>query len=211
MSEIEIKALDDASFQIEEGEFVAIMGPSGSGKTTILNILGCLARPSSGEYLLDNKNTEQMNDRELARLRNSKIGFVFQNFNLLPRFSALENVELPLVYANVGKKARESLSLKALGEVGLSDRTGHLPSQLSGGEQQRVAIARALVNNPPLILADEPTGNLDSNSGREIMKLLHNINYQGNTIIMITHDQGIADQARRLIALKDGKIVKRDG
>lgn len=207
LGEVDINALDDVSFKIDKGEFVAIMGPSGSGKTTILNILGCLARPTSGEYLLDKQNIEYINDKELARLRNSKIGFVFQNFNLLSRFSARENVELPLVYAGVDNKERTERSIDALKEVGLGDRTKHLPSQLSGGEQQRVAIARALVNNSPIILADEPTGNLDSKSGREVMKILHNINNKGNTIIMITHDPGIADQSRRLITIQDGKLI----
>lgn len=206
MGEIEIKALDDVSFEIEAGEFVAIMGPSGSGKTTILSILGCLARPTSGEYLLGEQNVQSLNDKELAKLRNTKIGFVFQNFNLLSRFTALENVELPLIYAGVSKKERIARSLKSLEEVGLVDRTGHLPNQLSGGEQQRVAIARALVNDSPIILADEPTGNLDSNSGKEIMRLLDKINKKGNSIIMITHDQGIATHAYRRITLKDGKI-----
>jgi len=206
LGEIEIKALDDVSFEIEAGEFVAIMGPSGSGKTTILSILGCLARPTSGEYLLGEQNVQSLNDKELAKLRNTKIGFVFQNFNLLSRFTALENVELPLIYAGVSKKERIARSLKSLEEVGLVDRTGHLPNQLSGGEQQRVAIARALVNDSPIILADEPTGNLDSNSGKEIMRLLDKINKKGNSIIMITHDQGIATHAYRRITLKDGKI-----
>ena len=208
LGEIEIKALDGISFQIAHGEFVAIMGPSGSGKTTILSILGCLARPTSGEYFLGKQNVEDLNDKELARLRNKKIGFVFQNFNLLSRFTALENVELPLIYAGVGKKERAAISLRVLEEVGLADRVGHLPDQLSGGEQQRVAIARALVNNSPVVLADEPTGNLDSRSGREIMKLLGKINKKGNSVIMITHDQEIAGHSSRLIALKDGKILE---
>lgn len=208
MGEIEIMALDGISFQIAEGEFVAIMGSSGSGKTTILNILGCLARPTSGEYFLDGQNVEELNDKDLARLRNKKIGFVFQNFNLLSRFTALENVELPLIYAGVGKKERAALSVKVLEEVGLADRVGHLPDQLSGGEQQRVAIARALVNNSPVVLADEPTGNLDSRSGKEIMKLLDEINRKGNSVIMITHDREIARYSSRLIALKDGKILE---
>ena len=206
LGEIEIKALDDVSFQIDEGEFVAIMGPSGSGKTTILNILGLLSRPTSGNYFLDNQNTENLDDQGLAKLRNSKIGFVFQNFNLLPRFTAQENVELPLIYAGVDRKERVVRSLKVLEEVGLVDRSSHLSNQLSGGEQQRVAIARALVNDSPIILADESTGNLDSKTGGEIMKLLDNINKKGNTIIMITHDPGIAAYAHRLITLKDGKI-----
>ncbi|MDY6853160.1 MAG: ABC transporter ATP-binding protein [Thermodesulfobacteriota bacterium] len=208
LGEIEIMALDGISFQIAEGEFVAIMGSSGSGKTTILNILGCLARPTSGEYFLDGQNVEELNDKDLARLRNKKIGFVFQNFNLLSRFTALENVELPLIYAGVGKKERAALSVKVLEEVGLADRVGHLPDQLSGGEQQRVAIARALVNNSPVVLADEPTGNLDSRSGKEIMKLLDEINRKGNSVIMITHDREIARYSSRLIALKDGKILE---
>ena len=208
LGEVEIKAVDDVSFQIEKGEFIAIMGPSGSGKTTVLNILGCLSRATSGEYFFGNQNIDHLNDKELARLRNSKIGFVFQNFNLLPRFNARENVELPLIYAGVSKKERVRKSLKALEEVGLADRVGHLPGQLSGGEQQRVAIARALVNDSPIILADEPTGNLDSKSGKEIIKILDNINKKGSTVVMITHDQKIAAQAHRLITMHDGKICQ---
>ena len=207
LGEIEIKALDGVSFEIEEGDFVSIMGHSGSGKTTLLDILGCLARPTSGGYFLDGENVENLNDKQLAKLRNSKMGFVFQNFNLLACFTAVENVELPLVYGGVSRRERRERSLKALGEVGLANRVEHRPNELSGGEQQRVAIARALVNNPAIILADEPTGNLDSRSGSEIVELLIKLNRRGNTIIFVTHNQDIARCAPRLITMRDGKIV----
>jgi putative ABC transport system ATP-binding protein len=206
MGGTEIKALDEISLEIQEGEFVAIMGPSGSGKTTFLGILGLLSRQTAGNYFLDNQNTQNLSDEGLAKLRNSKIGFVFQNFNLLPRFTAQENVELPLIYAGLNRKERAVRSLKLLEEVGLVDRGNHSPNQLSGGEQQRVAIARALVNESPILLADELTGNLDSKTGAEIMKLLVDINGKGTTIVMITHDAGIAGYAHRLITLKDGRI-----
>ncbi len=211
LGEIEINALNGISLEISEGEFVCLMGPSGSGKTTLLNILGCLARATSGDYVLDGVDVKNLSDTELARLRNKKMGFVFQTFNLLARASALENVEFPLIYAGVSRRERKERSLNALEEVGLADRVGHQPNELSGGGQQRVAIARALVNNPAIILADEPTGNLDTRTGKEIVKLLVRLNEKGNTIIMVTHNQEIAHYASRLITLRDGQIYQDDG
>ncbi len=200
-------ALSDVSFEIKKGEFVAIMGPSGSGKSTLMHILGALDSPSGGEYFLEGKNISKMTDDQLADIRNKKIGFVFQAFNLLPRTSALENTVLPMVYAGIPKHKREALAQKLLNEVGLADRMNHLTNQLSGGQQQRVAIARALVMNPSIILADEPTGNIASAQAAEIMAIFRKLNRQGRTIVMITHEPDIAAYAKRAIHLKDGKIV----
>lgn len=208
MGENEVHALNNVSLNIKEHEFVSIIGPSGSGKSTLMNMLGCLDVPSSGEYILDGKEIKKMSDDELAKIRNDKIGFVFQGFNLLPKLTAIENVELPLIYQGVVAKERRERAKKALEEVGLGERVNHKPTELSGGQQQRVAIARALITNPPLILADEPTGNLDSSSGKEIMELFHKLNKNGNTIVLITHDSGVAKQAQRMIRIKDGKLTE---
>lgn len=204
---VTVEALRDVSFQIEYGEYVAIMGPSGSGKSTLLNIIGCLDTPTAGRYELAGVDVTEMNDDQLAEVRNRQIGFVFQTFNLLPRVSALRNVELPLVYAGVGAAERRQRALRALEQVGLAHRARHLPNELSGGERQRVAIARALVNNPFLVLADEPTGNLDSKTGAEIMALFDELARAGNTIIVVTHEEAIARHARRIIRLRDGRIA----
>ncbi len=211
MGEMEVHALRGANVKIRRGEVVSIMGPSGSGKSTLMNILGCLDHPTDGQYLLDGEIVSNLTSDQLAGIRNRKVGFVFQSFNLLPRASALSNVELPIRYAGVGKgryhKARE-----ALDAVGLSDRVNHRPTELSGGQQQRVAIARALVNDPAIIMADEPTGNLDSKSGKEIMELLLGLNRdRGTTVIIVTHDKAIADQTQRIINLYDGFVVEEGG
>ena len=208
MGSEEIHALRGVSIQIERGEYVAIMGPSGSGKSTLMNLIGCLDTPSKGSYLLNGKQVSQMNDNELARIRNEEIGFVFQTFNLLPRASALHNVELPLVYAAVPSKDRQARAKAALEKVELSERMSHRPNELSGGQRQRVAIARALVNNPSILLADEPTGNLDSKTGNEIMALFARLHTAGNTIILVTHEADIAAYARRAIHLRDGQVEK---
>ena len=206
MGEIEVRALNGVSFSIQRGEVVSIMGPSGSGKSTLMNMLGCLDRPTSGEYYLDGEKVSQMNDDELAGVRNRKVGFVFQSFNLLNRMTALANVELPLRYAGVNGN-RQNLARKAMESVGLADRMDHRPTELSGGQQQRVAIARALVNNPSMLLADEPTGNLDSKSGKEIMELILQLNREKNmTIIIVTHDSNIAKNTQRVIRLMDGVL-----
>ena len=207
----EVHALDDVSLDIKPHEFVAIIGQSGSGKSTFMNMLGCLDRPDSGEISLDGTDILQCKEKELSVIRNQKIGFIFQQFHLLPRLSALENVELPLIYQGMSTKKRREKAVKALKEVGLEQRMNHKPNQLSGGQQQRVAIARALVGEPSLILADEPTGNLDSRSGREIMTLLHNLHEEGNTIVLITHDNSVAMEAQRQVQIKDGKIIKDSG
>lgn len=208
MGEMEIAALRKVSIEIAAGEFVAIMGASGSGKSTLLNLLGCLDRPTSGQYVLDGEEISRLGSDALARVRNRKLGFVFQNFNLLPRTSALENVELPLYYGTaMNAAARRARAVDLLGRLGLGDRLHHHPSQLSGGQQQRVAIARALVNQPRLVLADEPTGNLDSRSGAEIMTLFQELNRDGITLVMVTHDPEIARQARRTIQMKDGEVA----
>ena len=200
-----VRALQNVSLNIEKGEFAAIMGASGSGKSTLMNILGCLARPTSGEYFLDGENVNQLNDDELARSRNQKIGFVFQQFHLLPRTDALENVELPLLYSERSDIAK--LAQQALEAVGLADRIHHHPAELSGGQQQRVAIARALVNNPEIILADEPTGNLDSRAGLEVISIFQRLHAEGKTVVLVTHSQEIANHANRIIHIKDGRIT----
>jgi len=205
---LETVALSDVSFQINKGEFVAIMGPSGSGKSTLMHILGALDLPTSGKYLLDGKNIEKLSDDELADIRNQKIGFVFQAYNLLPRTSALKNVMLPMVYAQIPKQERVQKAVKYLQMVGLSDRIEHNSNQLSGGQQQRVAIARALVLNPAIILADEPTGNIASAQAEEVMAIFQKLNEKGHTIIMITHEPDIAQYAKRIIYIRDGKISR---
>jgi putative ABC transport system ATP-binding protein len=206
LGEQKVEALRGVTFQVMRNEFVAIMGPSGSGKSTLMNLLGCLDTPTEGRYELNGKLVSAMSEDELAHIRNREIGFVFQVFNLLPRASAFRNVELPLVYSGVKKEAREEKARQALEKVEMSARMSHKPNELSGGERQRVAIARALVNDPSLLLADEPTGNLDSRTGREILTLFHKIHAQGNTIIMVTHDREVADQAQRIIHIRDGRI-----
>jgi putative ABC transport system ATP-binding protein len=201
-----VRALRKVSLDINRGEYVAIMGASGSGKSTLMNIIGCLDTPTSGNYQLNNKDVSMMDDDRLAEIRNTEIGFVFQTFNLLPRYSALENVMLPLVYAGIGKTKREEVATNQLINVGLQDRMEHRPNELSGGQRQRVAVARALVNTPSILLADEPTGNLDSKTSEEIMKLFADIHRKGNTIILVTHEEDIARHAYRIIKLKDGVI-----
>jgi putative ABC transport system ATP-binding protein len=208
MGDEEIHALRGVSISIERGEYVAIMGPSGSGKSTLMNLIGCLDTPSKGTYLLNDKEVSQMNDNELARIRNEEIGFVFQTFNLLPRATALHNVELPLVYAGMGKKERLEQAKAAIEKVELTHRMTHKPNELSGGQRQRVAIARALVNNPSILLADEPTGNLDSKTGVEIMALFARLHQGGNTIILVTHEADIAAYAHRVIAIRDGQVER---
>ena len=201
-----VHALDGVDLNIDGGEYIAIMGPSGSGKSTLMNILGCLDTPSSGVYRFEEETVSDMDDDQLAEIRNRKIGFVFQTFNLLPRASSLHNVELPLIYGGVGTRERRRRAEEALAKVGLEDRMNHKPSELSGGQRQRVAVARALSNNPSIILADEPTGNLDSKTGEEIMRLFNELHESGNTIIVVTHEEYIAENARRIIRLHDGVI-----
>jgi putative ABC transport system ATP-binding protein len=208
MGSEEIHALRGVSIQIERGEYVAIMGPSGSGKSTLMNLIGCLDTPSKGGYLLNEKQVSQMNDNELAQIRNEEIGFVFQTFNLLPRATALQNVELPLVYGGVAARDRHARAKAALEKVELGSRMSHRPNELSGGQRQRVAIARALVNNPSILLADEPTGNLDSKTGAEIMSLFARLHQAGNTIVLVTHEADIAAFAHRTIHLRDGQVEK---
>jgi putative ABC transport system ATP-binding protein len=208
MGEEEIHALRGVSIAIERGEYVAIMGPSGSGKSTLMNLIGCLDTPSKGSYLLNDKEVASMNDDELARIRNEEIGFVFQTFNLLPRATALHNVELPLIYAGITGKTRQERARQALARVELSDRSAHRPNELSGGQRQRVAIARALVNNPSILLADEPTGNLDSKTGNEIMGVFDKLHAGGNTIVLVTHEADIAAYAHRVIHIRDGQVEK---
>ncbi len=204
----EVHAIRDISVKIEKNEYVAIMGPSGSGKSTLMNMIGCLDSPTSGLYELNDQNVSQMSDNQLARVRNKEIGFVFQTFNLLPRSDALHNVELPLIYAGVSRHERRERAKEALIKVGLGDRIHHKPNELSGGQRQRVAVARALVTNPSIILADEPTGNLDSKTGDEIMILFNEIHQQGNTIILVTHEEYIAEHAKRIVRIKDGLVEK---
>jgi putative ABC transport system ATP-binding protein len=207
MGEAMVRALTGVNVEVKKGEFVAIIGPSGSGKSTLMNVIGCLDRPSEGEYYLDGEKVDELNDDELAHIRNKKIGFVFQTFNLLPRTNCLHNVELPLLYSNVPRKEREKRALEMLTRVGLAGRVHHNPNELSGGERQRVAIARALVNDPAIVLADEPTGNLDSKTGSEIMVTFTNLNKEGKTIVLVTHEQYIAEYSDRVIALRDGRVV----
>jgi putative ABC transport system ATP-binding protein len=213
MGDQEVHALDGVSLRVDEGDWVAIMGPSGSGKSTLMNVIGCLDQPTSGSYRLDDQEVARMNDEQLAAVRNRKIGFVFQTFNLLARTTALQNVELPLVYAGVRSpagsagKSRRDRAVAALERVGLGDRLNHRPNELSGGQQQRVAIARALINDPAIILADEPTGNLDSHVGAEILEIFHQLHAQGMTLVMVTHDPDIGSQCKRIVHIKDGQIT----
>jgi putative ABC transport system ATP-binding protein len=206
MGEERVRALDGVTLAVERGEYVAIMGPSGSGKSTLMNLIGCLDTPTSGSYVLNGREVAQMSDDELAQIRNQEIGFVFQTFNLLPRTTALHQVELPLVYTGVPKRERRERAVRALEAVGLGDRMAHHPNEMSGGQRQRVAVARALINTPSILLADEPTGNLDSQTGAEIMALFDDLNSRGNTIILVTHEEDIAAHARRIVRLRDGKI-----
>jgi putative ABC transport system ATP-binding protein len=211
MGDTEVRALDGVDISIAEHEFVSIIGPSGSGKSTLMNVIGCLDVPTSGQYFLDGEEVSGFSENKLAQVRSRKIGFVFQQFNLLAKLSALENVELPLVYQGVGIRTRRERAMEALSRVGLSDRCHHKPSELSGGQQQRVAIARALVSDPPLILADEPTGNLDTHSGQEILDILKDLHRRGNTIVIITHDMDVAQATERMIHIRDGKIIGDEG
>ena len=207
---VDIHALDGVDLSIHQNEFVALMGPSGSGKSTLMNVLGCLDSPTSGKYALNGKDVGSMRDRQLSEIRNTEIGFVFQSFNLLPRMSSLDNVALPLVYAGISSKQRRARAQEMLELVGLGDRLKNKPNQLSGGQRQRVAIARALANQPSLVLADEPTGNLDSTTAQEIMEMLTKVNAQGNTIVVVTHEREIAEYAQRIIHLKDGRIERHE-
>lgn len=209
LGKVNVEALRGVSFEINSGEFVSIMGPSGSGKSTLMHIIGCLDYPTGGKYFLSGQDVSKLNDNQLALFRNQKIGFVFQEFNLLPKATILRNVELPLTYNNTNSRNKKQLAVQALEEVGLSDRLKHRPNEVSGGEKQRVAIARALVNRPSIILADEPTGNLDSKTGQDIMKMIDKLHDEGNTIILVTHEAEIARYAKRVIHLKDG-IIDRD-
>lgn len=208
MAKEQVTVLKDLSFEISHGEFVAIIGPSGSGKSTLMNMIGCLDIPNEGSYLLDGQDVRRLSDNRLAQIRNEKIGFIFQSFNLLAKLSAIENVELPLIYRGLPHRERRLLAEAALEKVGLHERMHHRPSELSGGQQQRVAIARALAGNPPMLLADEPTGALDSRTGEEVMHMIKMLNQQGHTIIVITHDLGIAEQAKRVIRIQDGCMVE---
>ena len=206
--ESEVRALDGVSLAIDRGEFVAIVGQSGSGKSTMMNVLGCLDIPTRGEYFLDGTDVRELTDKELSRIRNKQIGFIFQQYNLIQSLTVLENVELPLIYQGIGADRRRELALQALDRVGLSGRVKHKPVEMSGGQQQRVAIARAIATSPPIIMADEPTGALDSHTGQEVLQFLQQLNREGSTVILITHDNGIAATARRCVRLQDGKIVE---
>ncbi len=206
MGQTLVRALDGVTFDVEENEYIAIMGPSGSGKSTLMNMIGCLDTPTSGEYILNGHKVSDLDDSELAQIRNREIGFVFQTFNLLPRTDCLSNVELPLIYSGMKSSMRKEKAIETLTKVGLADRMDHKPNELSGGQRQRVAIARALVNDPSILLADEPTGNLDSKTGVEIMQLFEELYRQGNTILLVTHENEIAEHARRIVRLRDGKI-----
>ena len=206
--ESEVRALDGVSLSIDRGEFVAVVGQSGSGKSTMMNVLGCLDIPSHGEYYLDGTNVRELSDRELSRIRNRQIGFIFQQYNLIQSLTVLENVELPLIYQGVGADERRELAMEALERVGLLGRIKHKPVEMSGGQQQRVAIARAIATHPPIIMADEPTGALDSHTGHDVLRFLQQLNKEGSTVILITHDNGIAATARRCVRLQDGKIVE---
>lgn len=208
LGENKVYALDDVSLHVKEHEFLSIIGPSGSGKSTLMNTLGCLDVPTQGRYFLDGEDVSKKSDDELAYIRNNKIGFVFQGFNLLSKLTAIENVELPLIYLGVSAKERRERAKKALESVGLGERLHHTPTELSGGQQQRVAIARALITNPPIILADEPTGNLDSKAGKEVMEIFKDLHQKGNTIVLITHDSDVAKQASRTVRIQDGKIYE---
>jgi putative ABC transport system ATP-binding protein len=210
MGEVEVRALDGVDLEVEAGEYLAIMGPSGSGKSTLMNLIGCLDTPTSGSYVLNDQAVAGLEDFELARIRNREIGFVFQTFNLLSRATALANVELPLIYARVPAARRRQLARDALEDVGLGDRVKHKPNELSGGQRQRVALARALVNRPSILLADEPTGNLDSRTSEEMMVLFDELNAAGNTIVLVTHEEDIAAHARRVVRLLDGRVVSDD-
>ena len=206
--ESEVRALDGVSLEIRRGEFVAIVGQSGSGKSTMMNVLGCLDIPTRGEYLLDGVNVRELTDRELSRIRNKQIGFIFQQYNLIQNLNVLENVELPLIYQGVGMEKRRAMALEALERVGLANRVKHKPTEMSGGQQQRVAIARAIATKPPIIMADEPTGALDSHTGHDVLKFLQQLNKDGSTVILITHDNGIAATAPRVVRLADGKKIE---
>ena len=206
--ESEVRALDGVSLDIEKGEFVAVVGQSGSGKSTMMNVLGCLDIPTRGTYRLDGVDVRELSDKELSRIRNKQIGFIFQQYNLIQNLTVLENVELPLIYQNIDPIDRRELALQALGRVGLADRAQHKPTQMSGGQQQRVAIARAISTHPPIIMADEPTGALDSRTGHEVLGFLQQLNKEGSTVILITHDNGIAATARRIVRIADGKIIE---
>jgi len=210
LEKIQVKGINNVSFQIYPGDFISIMGPSGSGKSTLMNILGCLDTPTSGQYFLEQEEVSHLKENQLATIRNRKIGFVFQNFNLLPKLNAFQNVELPLLYAGIPKTIRREMVNSLLEKVGLSQRKYHRPNQLSGGQIQRVAIARALANNPSIILADEPTGNLDSRSGEEVMEVFQKLNEQGKTIILVTHEQDIAFHSKRILRFRDGQLEKEE-
>ena len=206
--ESEVRALDGVSLEVERGEFVAVVGQSGSGKSTMMNVLGCLDIPTRGDYFLDGVDVRELSDKELSRIRNKQIGFIFQQYNLIQNLTVLENVELPLIYQGIDPIDRRELAMEALGRVGLADRAQHKPTQMSGGQQQRVAIARAISTHPPIIMADEPTGALDSRTGHEVLGFLQRLNKEGSTVILITHDNGIAATARRVVRIADGKIIE---